>query len=107
MSAPTKTSDTAAQAAIGAAARELHLPTIRDEATRLAEIAVRERQTHLGFLAEESLLQFLAEKTGISFVSLADIGEISEENLSDYRKGWNQLLGGNFKDLVETGKRVR
>lgn len=45
-------SDTAAQAAIGAAARELHLPTIRDEATRLAEIAVRERQTHLGFLAE-------------------------------------------------------
>jgi hypothetical protein len=32
-----------------------------------------------GFLAEEKLLQFLAEKTGISFVSLADIGEISEE----------------------------
>jgi DNA replication protein DnaC len=45
-------SDTAAQAAIGAAARELHLPTVRDEATRLAEIAVRERQSHLGFLAE-------------------------------------------------------
>jgi DNA replication protein DnaC len=44
--------DTAAQAAIGAAARDLHLPTIRDEATRLAEIAVRERQTHLGYLAE-------------------------------------------------------
>lgn len=42
----------AAQAAIGAAARELHLPTVRDEAARLAEIAVRERQTHLGFLAE-------------------------------------------------------
>ena len=32
-----------------------------------------------GFLAEEKLLQFLAEKTGISFVSLADIGEISED----------------------------
>ncbi len=45
-------SDVAARAAVGAAARELHLPTIRDEATRLAEIAVRERQTHLGFLAE-------------------------------------------------------
>jgi DNA replication protein DnaC len=45
-------SDTAAQAAIGAAARELHLPTVRAEATRLAEIAVRERQTHLAFLAE-------------------------------------------------------
>jgi DNA replication protein DnaC len=46
------TSDSAAEAAIGAAARELHLPTVRDEATRLAEIAVRERHTHLGFLAE-------------------------------------------------------
>ena len=45
-------SEAAAQAAIGAAARELHLPTIRDEAPRLAEIAVRERHTHLGFLAE-------------------------------------------------------
>jgi DNA replication protein DnaC len=45
-------SDTAAQAAIGAAAHELHLPTVRDEALRLAEIAVRERQTHLAFLAE-------------------------------------------------------
>jgi DNA replication protein DnaC len=46
------TSESAAQAAIGAAARELHLPTVRTEATRLAEIAVRERHTHLGFLAE-------------------------------------------------------
>lgn len=46
------TSDTAASAAIGAAARELHLPTVRVEATRLADIAVRERQTHLAFLAE-------------------------------------------------------
>jgi DNA replication protein DnaC len=43
---------TTAQAAIGAAARELHLPTVRTEADRLAEIAVRERQTHLVFLAE-------------------------------------------------------
>ena len=34
-------SDDAAQAAIGAAARELHLPTVRAEAARLAEIAVR------------------------------------------------------------------
>jgi DNA replication protein DnaC len=45
-------SEAAAQAAIGAAARELHLPTVREEAGRLAEIAVRERHTHLGFLAE-------------------------------------------------------
>jgi len=44
--------DEAAKAAIGAAARELHLPTVRTEAARLAEIAVRERHTHLGFLAE-------------------------------------------------------
>jgi DNA replication protein DnaC len=45
-------SDTAAQAAIGAAACELHLPTVRAEATRLAEIATRERQSYLAFLAE-------------------------------------------------------
>lgn len=46
------TVDAAAQASIGAAARELHLPTVRTEATRLAEIALRERQSHLGYLAE-------------------------------------------------------
>jgi type IV pilus assembly protein PilB len=32
-----------------------------------------------GFIPEEKLLQFLAEKTGVSYVSLADIGEISED----------------------------
>ena len=32
-----------------------------------------------GIVPEENLLQFLAEKTGISFVSLADIGDIPEE----------------------------
>ena len=46
------TADAAAQASIGAAARELHLPTVRTEAVRLAEIADRERQTHLRYLAE-------------------------------------------------------
>jgi DNA replication protein DnaC len=45
-------SDTAAQAAIGAAARELKLPTVRAEAARLAGIAAREHQSHLAFLAE-------------------------------------------------------
>ena len=40
-------SDTAALAAIGAAARELKLPTVRADAARLAEVAVRERQAHL------------------------------------------------------------
>ena len=46
------TADAAAQASIGAAARELHLPTVRTEAVRLAEIADRERQTHLRYLSE-------------------------------------------------------
>ena len=32
-----------------------------------------------GFIAEEKLLQFLADKTGISYVSLSDIGDIPEE----------------------------
>ena len=50
-SKPT-TADAAAQASIGAAARELHLPTVRTEAVRLAEIADRERQTHLRYLSE-------------------------------------------------------
>ena len=35
-----------------AAARELKLPTVRADAARLAEIAVRERHTHLGYLAK-------------------------------------------------------
>lgn len=48
----TAVSDTAAQAAIGAAARELKLPTVRDQAARLAEIAAREHATYLAYLAE-------------------------------------------------------
>ena len=48
----TTTVDAAAQASIGAGARELHLPTVRTEAARLAEIADRERHTHLHYLAE-------------------------------------------------------
>lgn len=48
----TVTVDAAAQASIGVAARELHLPTVRSEAVRLAELAARERQTHLRYLAE-------------------------------------------------------
>ncbi|MDX6768829.1 MAG: type IV-A pilus assembly ATPase PilB [Elusimicrobiota bacterium] len=35
-----------------------------------------------GFLTEEKLLQFLAEKTGVSYVSLADIGEIGEDAIA-------------------------
>ena len=48
----TAVSEAAAQAAIGAAARELKLPTVRDQAARLAEIATRERSTYLAYLAE-------------------------------------------------------
>jgi DNA replication protein DnaC len=48
----TALSETAALAAIGAAARELKLPAVREQAARLAEIAVRERHTHLAYLAE-------------------------------------------------------
>ncbi len=36
----------------------------------------------MGFIQEEKLLLFLAEKTGISYVSLAEIGEISEEAIA-------------------------
>jgi len=46
------TSAAAAEASISVAARELHLPTVRAEAVRLADIAVRERQSHLAYLAE-------------------------------------------------------
>jgi len=46
------TADAAAQTSIGAATRLLHLPTERTEAARLAEVAERERRTHLRYLAE-------------------------------------------------------
>jgi len=44
--------DAAALAAIGAATRELHLPTVREQASRLAEEALRSRSSHLAYLAE-------------------------------------------------------
>src|ERR1700722_12068615 len=47
-----KMTDTAAQALIGAATRELHLPTVRGECVRLAEMAERSQATYLGYLAE-------------------------------------------------------
>jgi DNA replication protein DnaC len=42
----------AAEAAIGAACRSLLLPTIRSQASRLADEAARDRLTHRAFLAE-------------------------------------------------------
>lgn len=43
---------TAAIAAINTASRELKLPTVRSESSRLAELATKEQQEHLVFLAE-------------------------------------------------------
>ena len=48
----TTATDTAATASIGAAARELRLPAIRDHASRLADEAKRAKATYLGFLAD-------------------------------------------------------
>ena len=48
----TKMTDTAAVAAIGAASRELRLPTVRQEAERLAEVALRSQAGYLPYLAE-------------------------------------------------------
>jgi DNA replication protein DnaC len=42
----------AAEAAIGSACRALHLPTVRDEAARIAASAARDHLTHRGYLAE-------------------------------------------------------
>ncbi len=46
------TTDTAAAASIEAAARELKLPIVRTDATRVAANAERSKLTYLGFLAE-------------------------------------------------------
>lgn len=48
----TKMTDTAAAAAIHAATLELHLPTVRAEAGRLAELAQRSQLSYLAFLTE-------------------------------------------------------
>ena len=53
----TTTTDTAATAAVDAAARELRLPAIRDQHTRLAEEAKRAKATYLGFLADTLSLE--------------------------------------------------
>jgi DNA replication protein DnaC len=45
-------SDDAAAAAIDAACKSLHLPTVRADAGPLADAAVRDRITHRGYLAE-------------------------------------------------------
>ena len=52
VSAPMALSEPAAEAAIGAACRALHLPTVRAEAGPLADAAAKERVTHRAYLAE-------------------------------------------------------
>lgn len=52
MSAPIAISEPAAEAAIGAACAVLHLPTVRDEAGPLADMAAKQRLTHRAYLAE-------------------------------------------------------
>lgn len=49
---PARLSDPAAEPAIAAACRMLHLPTVRAEAGRIAEAAARERLTHRAYLAD-------------------------------------------------------
>lgn len=51
--AVSRLSDPAAEAAIGAACHTLHLPTVRDQAARIADAAARERLSHRAFLAAE------------------------------------------------------
>jgi len=53
----TTTTDTAAAASIEAAARELRLPAIREQASRLAAQAQRTKATYLGFLADTLTLE--------------------------------------------------
>jgi DNA replication protein DnaC len=48
----TTITDTAAEASIGASTRELRLPVVRTEAARLAEAALRDRVSHLAYLAD-------------------------------------------------------
>lgn len=55
--AVTALSDPAAEAAINGACRMLGLSTVRDEVTRIAEAAARERLSHRAFLAEVLLAE--------------------------------------------------
>jgi DNA replication protein DnaC len=50
--APGILTEPAAEAAIGAACRSLHLPTVRELAGELADAAARDRLTHRAYLAE-------------------------------------------------------
>jgi DNA replication protein DnaC len=53
----TALTDTAADAAVAAACTELHLPTVRTEAPRLADQAAKANLTHRAYLAEVLLAE--------------------------------------------------
>src|SRR5580698_1197084 len=117
----TAVSDTAAQAAIGAAARELKLPTVRDQAARLAEIAAREHATYLAYLAEarfpriKRLADFSTDAVpAITPAQLAHLatGAYLDKGepvvlLGDSGTGKTHLLIGLGLAACEQGRRVR
>ncbi len=119
MTTTTSTVDAAAQASIGAAARELHLPTVRIEAARLAEIADRERQTHLRYLAEVLAAEVddRTERRRTRRIHPATLGQLAAGNymdagepvvlLGDSGTGKSHLLIGLGLAACEQGRRAR
>jgi DNA replication protein DnaC len=119
----------AADAAIGAACRTLHLPTVRAEAAPTADAAARDRLTHRGFLAElltcevdearfpriKRLDQFdLGAAPGVNPATLATIaagGWIDHRQplvlLGDSGTGKTHLLIGAGIAACEQGRSVR
>src|SRR5215467_9993683 len=106
----TAVSDTAAQAAIGAAARELKLPTVRDQAARLAEIAARERSTYLAHLADFNA-DVVPSLTPGQLARLASGTYLDKGEpvvlLGDSGTGKTHLLIGLGLAACEQGRRVR
>ena len=83
----TKLSDSGAAAAIGAATRELHLPTVREESGRIAELALRQRMSHLGYLAEvlSAEVDDRAERRRVRRVTEARFPRLKRLGDFDYR----------------------
>jgi len=86
MRAPVAMGESAAEAAIGAACRALHLPTVRAEAATLADTAAKERLTHRAYLAE---------------VLSAEVDE------RDGRRRARRLLEARFPRLKSSARRRR
>jgi DNA replication protein DnaC len=111
----------AAEAGIASACRALHLPTVRSEAARLAEVATRERLTHRRCLVEarfprmKRLSEFdcsasqavtpavLATLAAGSFIDAGDPLCL----IGDSGTGKSHLLIGTGVAACEAGRRVR